>query len=290
MRWLSELAYLTNATLVLFTIQSCGALRTHTKYDLTLWRGDRRHGPGTSFTSAISQRALRSPAPYGTESLWTSPGKGSSECQVWGLDLKTQGYCMFSFYSQLLFDLSRLQLSPCILFFFPFFHLCATTSPLSPWPSLFFIFSLPHLHSFPSSIPSYTPCPLTLNHRWTKQWAMSHSIKTNNPVMGGGLCGAWATVTRQYARWVQAATNLRRAMIQFTDGHWREPICTHTHTHPSTRKKKKAHNEVVLSGRISSSTHKSKEFILSIAPFCSPFPLPHPSIGGMELIAVIDYL
>lgn len=58
-------------------------------------------------------------------------------------------------------------------------------------PALLY-FLLPHLHSFLSPIPSYTLCPLTLNHRWTKQWAMSHSIKTNNPVMGGGLCGAGA--------------------------------------------------------------------------------------------------
>lgn len=74
-------------------------------------------------------------------------------------------------------------------------------------PTLLY-FLLPHLHSFLSPIPSYTLCPLTLNHRWTKQWAMSHSIKTNNPVMGGGLCGAGAAVTRQCTRWAQAAANL----------------------------------------------------------------------------------
>lgn len=92
---------------------------------------------------------------------------------------------------------------------FPTFPFIKKISPLSPCPHLvsflflpstppplftpaLLYFLLPHLHSFLSPIPSYTLCPLTLNHRWTKQWAMSHSIKTNNPVMGGGLCGAGA--------------------------------------------------------------------------------------------------
>lgn len=106
-----------------------------------------------------------------------------------------------------------LSLSPsCFFPFFPPTFILFSNTPHPPLffsPLLFFIFLLPHLHSFLSPIPSYTLCPLTLNHRWTKQWAMSHSIKTNNPVMGGGLCGAGAAVTRQYAHWVQAATNLR---------------------------------------------------------------------------------
>lgn len=97
-----------------------------------------------------------------------------------------------------------LSLFPTFLFKY-FFHLSALVpilflsffSAFTPPPSLPFTpallyFLLPHLHSFLSPIPSYTLCPLTLNHRWTKQWAMSHSIKTNNPVMGGGLCGAGA--------------------------------------------------------------------------------------------------
>lgn len=94
-------------------------------------------------------------------------------------------------------------LMPILLFFS-----CLLDPPPSPLP--FFIFFPPHLHSFLSAIPSYTLCPLTLNHRWTKQWTVSHSIKTNNPVTGGWLCGAGAAVTRHYARWVQAATNLRQ--------------------------------------------------------------------------------
>lgn len=90
---------------------------------------------------------------------------------------------------------------------FPFFSCLHLSSPSLFTPALLY-FRLPHLHSFHSPIPSYTLCPLTLNHRWTKQWTMSHSIKTNNLLMGGGLCGAGAAVTRQCARWVQAATNL----------------------------------------------------------------------------------
>lgn len=187
-------------------------MRTHNKYDLTLWRGDWRHRARTSFTSVISQRAL-GPAPYGTESLWKVLEK--EVVNVKSEDhIEITGLLHVFPYSQSLSDLSlsiffHLSALVPILFLSLFF----LPSSFSPPPSLFtpalLYFHLPHLHSFLSPIPSYTLCPLTLNHRWTKQWAMSHSIKTNNPVMGGGLCGAGASVTRQYAHWVQAATNLR---------------------------------------------------------------------------------
>lgn len=86
LHWLSELAYLTNATLVVFTIQSRGAMRTHTKYDLTLWRGDWRRRARTSFTSVISQRP-KGPPPTPPRTIWDrkpleGPGRGSGEW-VW---------------------------------------------------------------------------------------------------------------------------------------------------------------------------------------------------------------
>lgn len=208
LHWLSELAYLTNATLVLFTIQSRGAMRTHTKYDLTLWRGDWRHGARTSFTLVISQRAY-GPAPYGTESLWKDLEK--EVVSVWWPYWNHRVIACFPSLLVVTFPFKYfflpLNSSAHLVFSPPFFPVLSP--PFHPC-CFFFFFLLPHLHSFLPPIPSYTLCPLTLNHRWTKQWAMSHSIKTNNPVMGGGLCGAGAAVTRHYARWVQAATNLRQ--------------------------------------------------------------------------------
>lgn len=166
-------------------------MRTHTKYDLTLWRGDWHHR--ASFPSVISQRA-QGPTPYGTEGLWKVLEK--EVVNVKSEDhIESTGLLHVFAYSQTLsiffVHLSALVFTP------PFFlHPC----------SIFF--SLTSILLSPP-IPSYTLCPLTLNHRWTKQWAMSHSIKTNNPLMEGGLCGAGATVTRQYTHWVQAATNLK---------------------------------------------------------------------------------
>ena len=186
-------------------------MRTHTKYDLTLWRGDWRHRGRTSFTSVISQRASGR-APYGTgrplekevvnvesevhiEIPWLLHVFPSLSVSFWPFSLKKK----------------KIHLSALVPILFLSFFSCLHPPQPPPFlltPTLLY-FLLPHLHSFLSPIPSYTLCPLTLNHRWTKQWAMSHSIKTNNPVMGGGLCGAGAAVTRQCARWVQAAANLR---------------------------------------------------------------------------------
>lgn len=150
--------------------------------------------------------------------------------------LKSQVYCKFSPYSQVLltfvfpYFFSPLSCSPHLVFLFLFHP--------PPAPTLFtpvrLYFLLPHVYSFPSPIPSYTPCPLTLNHRWTKQWPMSHSIKTNNPVMGGGLCGAGATVTRQYAHWS------KQPLISDSDDtihKWTlKAACTHTRSQPHAKK------------------------------------------------------
>lgn len=115
-----------------------------------------------------------------------------------------------------------------------FFHHLAVLPILFFFTPVLLYFLLPHVYSFPSPIPSYTPCPLTLNHRWTKQWPMSHSIKTNNPVMGGGLCGAGATVTRQYAHWS------KQPLISDSDDtihKWTlKAACTHTRSQPHAKK------------------------------------------------------
>lgn len=123
------------------------------------------------------------------------------------------------------------------IFFLPFappFHLC---------PSLFSPHL--HLHSFLSTIPSYTLCPLTLNHRWTKQWAVSHSIKTNNPVTGRVVVPSRSCGNQALRSLGPSSHKSQKAMIQFTDGHIKQLIHTHTVT------QKWEHQEAALSESIS---------------------------------------
>lgn len=168
-------------------------MRTHTNFDL---EGGGMGGIGWY------HRAYGS-APYGTGCLWKD-----LEEEVMNVRRPYWNHRTITCFPSLPIVTFLFKYSPLrshahpVIFFLPF------GPPPSPLP--FFIFFPPHLHSFLSAIPSYTLCPLTLNHRWTKQWTVSHSIKTNNPVTGGWLCGAGAAVTRHYARWVQAATNLRQ--------------------------------------------------------------------------------
>lgn len=161
---------------------------------------------------------------------------------------------------------------PILLFiFFPAF---CPTSP-SPHFTSALLYFLPHLHLsilFSPHSPHTPLCPLTLNHRWTKQWAVSRGIKTNNPV-------TWRAAVLSRSCGNQALRSLgpsshksQKAMIQFTDGRIKQLI--HTHTHTVTQKWK--HQEAFLS-----------EHLLPLLPH-SQLPLPHPSAGGMELIGDID--
>lgn len=158
--------------------------------------------------------------------------------------LKSQDYCVFSFAPGHDLSLetftSPLSGPSCYLFIS---CLLPTLSPLS-----FFIFSPPpHLHSFLFSIPSSTLCPLTLNHRWTKQWDVSHSIKTNNPVTGRVAVPSRSCGNQALRSLGPSSHKSQKAMIQLTDGHLKQ--LTNTHTHTVTQKWE--HQEAFLSKSIS---------------------------------------
>lgn len=179
LHWLSELAYLTNATLVLFTIQSRGAMRTHTKYDLTLWRGDWRHGARTSFTLVISQRAY-GPAPYGTESLWKDLEK--EVVSVWWPYWNHRVIACFPSLLVVTFPFKYffLPLNSCAhLVFFPPFCSCPQP-PLSPL-LFFFFFSLTSILSSLQSL--HTP---------SVHWLLTTDGQNNGPCH---------TALRQTIRW-----------------------------------------------------------------------------------------